>query len=122
MSMTQRELIDYCNGKNGSCSDDCPYDTRECNVFLAKYKCTPYLREDRPELYSDDVIEAEPNMTLKESDNKMDKGDKIAYAIFKEVSRLSFYDWLKEWDIKEADWNKFIKAGVEVFNNEDNEI
>ena len=51
---------------------------------------------------------------------KMDKGNKIAYAIFKEVSRFSFYEWLKEWDIEEVDWDKFIKAGVEVFNNEDN--
>lgn len=50
---------------------------------------------------------------------KMDKGNKIAYAIFKEVSRFSFYEWLKEWDIEEADWDKFIKEGVEVFNNED---
>lgn len=51
----------------------------------------------------------------------MDKGNKIAYAIFKEVSRFSFYEWLKEWDIEEADWDKFIKAGVEVFNNEDSD-
>lgn len=51
----------------------------------------------------------------------MDKGNIIAYAIFKEVSQYSFYGWLEEWGIEEADWDKFIKAGIEVFNNEDSE-
>ena len=66
--MTRRELIDYCNGRNGSCNDECLYHTRECNAFWVKYKDTPYLSDkNRPELYSDDAIGVEPNMTLEEA-------------------------------------------------------
>lgn len=76
MSMTQKELIDYCNGRDGKCSDVCLHNSRECDAFVGKYRCVPYLSNIyRPELYSDDVIEAEPNMSLEESDNKIPFGN-----------------------------------------------
>lgn len=76
MSMTQKELIDYCNGRDGKCSDVCLHNSRECDAFVGKYRCVPYLSNIyRPELYSDDVIEAEQNMSLEESDNKIPFGN-----------------------------------------------
>ena len=42
---------------------------------------------------------------------KMTKGQKIEYAIFKTVSEYSFVDWLETWGIKEKDWEKFMDAG-----------
>ena len=60
MSMTQRELIDYCNGRDGKCSDVCLHNSRECDAFVGKYRCVPYLSNiTQPELYSDDVIEVQ---------------------------------------------------------------
>ncbi len=49
----------------------------------------------------------------------MNKGEMIAYAIFKEVSRYSFKGWLEEWGIDEADWDKFMEAGKESVGEED---
>lgn len=52
----------------------------------------------------------------------MTKGEKISYAILKEVSRYSFIDWLKEWGISEEDFNVFINAGTKAINErKDNE-
>lgn len=41
----------------------------------------------------------------------MKKGEKIKYAIFKEVSSYSFREWLEVWEIDKADWDKFMEAG-----------
>ena len=76
MSMTQRELIDYCNGRDGKCSDVCLHNSRECDAFVGKYRCVPYLSNiTQPELYSDDVIEVEPNTAPEESDNEIPFGN-----------------------------------------------
>lgn len=45
----------------------------------------------------------------------MNTGEKIAYAVFKEVARYSFIDWLETWEISEEDWDKFMEAGKKVF-------
>jgi hypothetical protein len=46
----------------------------------------------------------------------MTKGETISYAIFKEVSRYNFMEWLKEWNISPNDFNTFINAGVRAIN------
>ena len=51
----------------------------------------------------------------------MKKGEEIKYAITKEVSRYSFVEWLEEWEIDEADWDKFMEAGKKALDGEDDE-
>lgn len=51
----------------------------------------------------------------------MNKGENIAYAIKKEVSRFSLKEWLEEWGISEEDFGKFMAAGVEKVNEGDKE-
>lgn len=51
----------------------------------------------------------------------MNKGENIAYAIEKEVSRFSLKEWLKEWGISEEDFDKFIQAGVAAFSEEESD-
>lgn len=46
----------------------------------------------------------------------MSKGEKIKYAIFKEVSRYSFREWLESWEIDKADWDKFMEAGKKALD------
>lgn len=46
----------------------------------------------------------------------MNKGENIAYAIFKEVGRWSLEEWLSHWGIKEEDFNKFMEAGEKAFS------
>ena len=48
----------------------------------------------------------------------MNKGEKIKYAIFKEVSKFSFREWLEEWKIDKEDWDKFMEAGEKALNEE----
>ena len=55
----------------------------------------------------------------------MTKGERIAYAIEKEVSRNDLTEWLEWWEIKMEDFQAFMTAGVagvdKVANNEQNE-
>jgi len=51
----------------------------------------------------------------------MNKGVHIAYAISKEVCRDSFYEWLKTWEIKREDFDKFIQSGVAAFSEEESD-
>lgn len=51
----------------------------------------------------------------------MNKGENIAYAIEKEVSRFSLKEWLEEWGISEEDFDKFIQAGVAAFSEEESD-
>lgn len=46
----------------------------------------------------------------------MNKGEKIAYFIFKDVSEYSFMDWLEDREISETDWDKFMEAGKRAFS------
>ena len=50
----------------------------------------------------------------------MTKGEKISYAILKEVSRYNFIKWLKEWNISPNEFKTFINAGVKAINEEQN--
>lgn len=49
----------------------------------------------------------------------MAKGEEIRYAIQKTVSEYNFKEWLKMWDIKEKDWDKFMSAGSEAVLQEE---
>ena len=49
----------------------------------------------------------------------MTKGENIAYAIKKEVSRFDFMEWLEEWEISQEDFQKFIEAGIKAVNKKD---
>lgn len=51
----------------------------------------------------------------------MNTGEKIAYAVFKEVARYSFIDWLETWEISKEDWDKFMEAGKKVFEDDIND-
>ena len=51
----------------------------------------------------------------------MTKGERIEYAIMKEVTRYSFVEWCEEWDISEEEWEKFMTAGKEVLPQEESE-
>ena len=46
----------------------------------------------------------------------MDKGETIAYAIFKNVSEYSFINWLEEWGISREEWELFMEAGKTAVN------
>ena len=43
MSIVQQELIDYCNGRGGRCSDTCIYENKECDEFMREHGTTPFL-------------------------------------------------------------------------------
>lgn len=47
MSIVQQELIDYCNGRGGRCSDTCIYKSKECDAFMRKYGTTPFLYNEK---------------------------------------------------------------------------
>lgn len=51
----------------------------------------------------------------------MNKGEKIAYFIFKDVSEYSFMDWLEDREISETDWDKFMEAGKRAFSEGEQE-
>ena len=55
----------------------------------------------------------------------MTKGERIAYAIEKEVCRWSLNEWLETWEISREDFQAFMTAGVagvdQVANNEQNQ-
>lgn len=51
----------------------------------------------------------------------MTNGEKIEYAIRKEVSSFSFIEWLNNWDIGEVDFDKFMEAGKEAVDKEEKE-
>ncbi len=44
----------------------------------------------------------------------MTKGERIAYALKKEVCRDSFSEWLETWEIDKEDFEKFVAAGKEA--------
>lgn len=53
----------------------------------------------------------------------MTKGECIAYAIEKEVSRNDLTEWLEWWEIKIEDFQAFMTAGVAgVDKGADNEL
>lgn len=49
------------------------------------------------------------------------KGEVIEYAIFKEVSRYNFIEWLDEWGITMDEWDKFMEAGKKAFAEDGDE-
>lgn len=49
----------------------------------------------------------------------MTKGERIEYAIEKEVCRYSFLEWLEEWEIEKADFEKFMEAGKAVLTEQE---
>ena len=51
----------------------------------------------------------------------MTKGERIEYAIEKEVKRYSFVEWCEEWGISEEDWDKFMDAGRKALTKEESE-
>lgn len=51
----------------------------------------------------------------------MNTGEIIAYAVFEEVARYSFIEWLEIWGISEEDWDKFMEAGKKVFKEGEQE-
>lgn len=68
--MTNKSLVDYCNSTPTShCEEGCPYESRECEYFIEKYKSIPCLCDKvHPEFYTDEVISegGEERMTLDE--------------------------------------------------------
>ncbi len=51
----------------------------------------------------------------------MTKGERISYAINKEVCRFSLVDWCEEWGIDMDDYEKFMEAGEKALPEEEEE-
>ena len=51
----------------------------------------------------------------------MTNGENILEAIFDEVARFSFLDWLNDHDISEVDFGKFMEAGKKAVDEEEKE-
>lgn len=51
----------------------------------------------------------------------MTKGERISYAIDKEVCRYSLVEWCEEWGIDMDDYEKFLEAGAKALPEEEEE-
>ena len=49
----------------------------------------------------------------------MTKGERICYAIDKEVCRFSLVEWCEEWGIDKDDYEKFMEAGAKALPEEE---
>lgn len=56
--ITNKALIDYCNSTPVThCTSGCPYQGKECGVFIQMYHTTPYAEDKRhPSNYTDEDI------------------------------------------------------------------
>lgn len=51
----------------------------------------------------------------------MTKGERISYALDKEVCRNSLIEWCEEWEIDMGDYYKFLEAGEKALPEEEEE-
>lgn len=47
----------------------------------------------------------------------MNKGEKIAYYLYKECGAIDFIEWLEVRELSKADWDKFMEAGKSAFSD-----